>query len=52
MLSSTVSLVLALLCLALWVLLGIVFPVGWAAIHLLLAAGATLLVRWWALKEA
>ena len=45
-----VTLVIALVCLVAWVLLAFVFPVGVGAIHLLLGAGVTLLVRWYALK--
>lgn len=39
------SLILGLICLALWVLLGFVAPVGVGAIHLLLAAGVLLIIR-------
>lgn len=44
------TLVLALLSLVLWVLFAFVLPVGIGAIHVLFALGATLLVRWYALK--
>jgi len=47
---QTLTLILALLSLILWILLAFVFPLGIGAIHVLLAAGATLLVRWYALK--
>ena len=40
----------SLFCLALWVLLGFVRPVGLGVVHLLLAAGVVLLIRWWATK--
>jgi hypothetical protein len=44
------TLALALLSLVLWVVFGFVLPVGIGAIHVLFALGATLLVRWYALK--
>jgi hypothetical protein len=48
----TVTLVLALVCLLAWILLAFVFPLGVGFVHLLLGAGTTLLVRWWALRNA
>lgn len=48
----TVTLVLALVCLVAWILLAFVFPLGVGFVHLLLGAGTTLLVRWWALRNA
>ena len=44
------TLVSALLSLLAWVVFAFVLKVGSGAIHLLLALGATLLVRWWALR--
>ena len=44
------TLAFALLSLALWVVFGFVLPVGIGAIHVFFALGATLLVRWYALK--
>ena len=46
----SLTLLAAVLALIAWV--GIVFftPVTAGAVHLLLALGATLLVRWWALR--
>jgi hypothetical protein len=44
------SLVIALLSLALWIVFAFVLPVGIGAIHVLFALGTTLLVRWYALK--
>ncbi len=41
----------ALTLLVAWVIFGFITPVGVGAIHLLLAAGVTLLVRWWALTQ-
>ena len=49
---QTLTLILALLSLVLWVLLAFAFPLGIGAVHVLLAVGATLLVRWYALKYA
>lgn len=46
----TLTLALALLSLVLWIVFGFVLPVGVGAIHVLFAVGATLLVRWYALK--
>ncbi|MEO8199286.1 MAG: hypothetical protein ABI679_02085 [Gemmatimonadota bacterium] len=48
--ASRITLVAALLSLVLWVLFAFAFPVGVGAIHLLLALGTTLFVRWYALK--
>ena len=42
-----ISLVVAIASLAIWVVLVFVTPVQSGVIHLLLAVGATLLVRWW-----
>jgi hypothetical protein len=48
--SQRLTLLIALLSLTGWILFAFVFPVGVAAIHLLYGLGATLLVRWYALK--
>jgi len=48
--SSRLSLVLALACLALWYVLLVPVGVQAGAVHLLMAAGVVLLVRWWALR--
>ena len=45
------SLLGALVALALWVLGTFIFPVGLGLVHILLAIGVVLLVRWWALRE-
>lgn len=42
-----ISLILAVVLLVAWVVLGFLMPVGIGAVHLLYAAGTTLLVRWW-----
>jgi hypothetical protein len=42
-----ITLVVAVVLLLAWVVLGFLVPVGVGAVHLLYAAGATLLVRWW-----
>jgi hypothetical protein len=44
------SFIASLLCLALWVLLVFVRPVGLGIVHLLLGLGAALWVRWWATR--
>ncbi len=44
----TLTLVASLVCLAIWVLAVFVQPVGLGIVHLLLAAGAVLWIRWWA----
>lgn len=43
----SISLILAVALLLAWVVFGFLVPVGVGAVHLLYAAGATLLVRWW-----
>ena len=45
------SLLIAVVLLVAWVILGFIVPVGIGAVHLLLAVGATFLVRWWALRD-
>jgi hypothetical protein len=42
----------ALVCLAAWAVLTFVVPAGLGVVHLLLAAGVLLLMRWWALRPA
>ena len=44
------SLLASLVCLVLWVLLVFVRPVGLGVVHILLAASAVLLIRWYALR--
>jgi hypothetical protein len=44
------SVIVAVLSLVLWVVFAFILPVGIGAIHVLFALGATLLVRWYALK--
>ena len=44
------TLVLAILSLAAWVVFAFILKVGSGAIHLLLAIGGTLIVRWWVLR--
>jgi uncharacterized membrane protein len=44
------TLVIAILSLVAWVVFAFILKVGSGAIHLLLALGGTLLVRWWALR--
>ncbi len=45
------TLAVAVLCLVAWVLVAFVTPVGIGQVHLLLGAGVTLYVRWYALKN-
>jgi hypothetical protein len=49
--SPTLSLLFALVSLALWLLFGFLLPVSVGAIHLLLALAVILLIRWWALRS-
>ncbi|HET7040662.1 MAG TPA: hypothetical protein VFI13_01525 [Gemmatimonadales bacterium] len=44
------TLLVAVLSLVAWVVFAFILKVGPGAIHLLLALGGTLLVRWWALR--
>lgn len=44
------SLLASLVCLILWVLLVFVRPVGLGVVHILLAASAVLLIRWYAMR--
>jgi hypothetical protein len=44
------TLLAAVVSLVAWVIFAFVLKVGSGAIHLLLAVGASLLVRWWALR--
>lgn len=46
----TPTLVASFVCLAIWVLAVFVRPVGLGVVHLLLAAGVVLFIRWWALN--
>lgn len=48
--SSRFTLVLALAALVLWFILLVPVGVQAGAVHLLLASGVVLLVRWWALR--
>lgn len=48
--SPTLSLVLALVALALWYVLVAVAGVQAGAVHLLIAIGVVLAIRWWALR--
>lgn len=47
----SLTLVVALAALLTWASVLLLTPVATGLIHLLLALGATLLVRWWALRE-
>jgi len=45
------NLLIALASLVLWVVLAYIRPVGLGIVHLLLVAGAVLLIRWWAKRD-
>jgi hypothetical protein len=45
------TLLLALLLLGTWFVFTFVLPAGLGVVHLLLAAGAVLLMRWWVVSE-
>jgi hypothetical protein len=47
----SLTLIIALAALLSWALVLLLTPVTTGFVHLLLALGATLLVRWWALRE-
>lgn len=49
--SPTLSLIIALISLIIWVMLTFVTPLGVGLVHVLLGLGVTLLVRWWALRS-
>lgn len=44
------SLVASLVCLILWAVLVFIRPVGLGVVHVLLAVGAVLLIRWYAMR--
>jgi hypothetical protein len=46
----TKTLIASLVCLALWVLLVFVRPVGLGIVHVLLAGAAVFWVRWWGMR--
>lgn len=41
----------AIVCVAAWIVLTFVRPVGLGVVHLLLGAGVVLWMRWWAARE-
>ena len=45
------NLLIALASLVLWVVLAYIRPVGLGIVHLLLVAGAVLLIRWWVKRD-
>ncbi len=47
-----ISLFGAIIALVLWLVGTFLFPVGLGLIHILLATGVVLLIRWWALRPA
>lgn len=44
------SLVASVVCLLLWAVLTFIRPVGLGIVHILLAVGAVLWVRWWGMR--
>ena len=45
------TLLASLACLVLWIIFVFVRPIGLGIVHLLLAVGAVLWVRWWATRR-
>ena len=45
------SLIASVVCLALWIVLVFIRPVGLGVVHVLLAVSAVLLVRWWGTRR-
>ena len=45
------QLLIALACLAIWMLGVFIRPIGLGIVHLLLVIGAVLWIRWWALRD-
>jgi len=48
---AVLTLVAAVLSIALWVVFTFVMPVGLGVIHVFLGLGVFLLIRWWASRE-
>ena len=46
-----VKLLVAIACIALWIVFVFLRPIGLGVVHLLLVIGAVLWIRWWALKD-
>lgn len=46
-----VNLIGAIIALAAWLVLTFIRPVGLGIIHILLAVGVVLLIRWWGLRR-
>lgn len=44
------SLIASVVCLALWTVLVFIRPLGLGVVHVLLAVGVVLWVRWWGLR--
>ena len=45
------TLLTSIACLAAWVVLVFIRPVGLGVVHLLLGAGVALWIRWWATRD-
>lgn len=48
---ALLTLIGALVLLLAWAVLTFVFPVGLGVVHVLLGVGASLLVRWWVIRN-
>jgi len=46
----SITLIAAVVCLAAWIVLGFITPIGLGVVHLLPGIAAVLWVRWWALR--
>jgi hypothetical protein len=44
------TLVAAVVCLAIWVVFTFLMPAGLGVVHVLLGVGVFLLIRWWAIR--
>ncbi len=45
------TLLASIVCIAAWIVLAFVRPVGLGVVHLLLGAGVVLWMRWWATRN-
>lgn len=48
----SLTLVASVVCLAAWIVLVFITPIGLGIVHLLLGIAGVLWVRWWALRPA
>ncbi len=49
---ARLTLAIGLVLIALWTVFTFVLPTGLGVVHLLLAAGVLLVMRWWVIREA